>query len=62
MEDVAPHMDFKLSGPDLDSHFTLECPDSRVGDAMRYTFCDGSGKYKVFWVIGTEKTFYFSLI
>jgi hypothetical protein len=46
MEDVAPNMDFKLSGPDLDSHFTVEFPDSRVGDAMRYTFCSGSCKYK----------------
>ena len=46
MEDVAPNMDFKLNGPDLGSHFTVEFPDSRVGDAMRYTFCDGSGNYK----------------
>jgi hypothetical protein len=49
MEDVAPNMDFKLNGPDLGSHFTVEFPDSRVGDAMRYTFCDGSGTYTNFW-------------
>jgi len=46
MEEVAPDMDFKLNGPDLDSHFTLEFADSRVADDMRYTFCDCSGNYK----------------
>ena len=49
MEDVAPNMDFKLNGPDLGSHFTVEFPDSRVGDAMRYIFCDGAGQVHGFF-------------
>ena len=46
MEDVAPNMDIKLNGPDLGSHITVEFPDSRVGDAMRYIFSDGPANYK----------------
>ena len=48
MEDVAPNMDFKLNGPDQGSHFTVEFPDSRVGDVVRYIFCDGPANYKDF--------------
>ena len=51
MEDAAPNMDFKLNGPDLGSHFTVEFPDSRVevagvDHAMRYIFSEGPGSYK----------------